>query len=568
MTRRIFLAGRWAAVAALAAGALALAHFAPAASAAAPSRTIVTFDRATPAPERSRLVEAAGGRVVRDLHLIDGLGVAIDRRGAQRLARQAGVRAVTPDAPVRPSAIRGSSTGGAETTAAQCDGIWGSWCPGALATAFVQSTRADRAWADPQYAATGEGVGVAVIDTGIDGAVTDFLGADGSSRVVASAVVNPDATTADDRYGHGTHVAGLVAGNGRRLPASDRLYNRYLGTAPDAHLVSIKVSDDTGNATLIDVIDGLQFAVDFKDVYGIRVVNLSLSSTVARSYLEDPLDAAAEAAWFAGLVVVTAAGNRGDVPDAVSYAPANDPFVISVGGVDDRGTKFTGDDALASWSSHGLTQDGFAKPDLLAPAAHIVAPLAPDSAFVALCPTCVVDGRYFRIGGTSMASPVVAGIAAGLLSAHPDWTPNMVKQALVSNLRPIRGEGGEVAADIALYARLENVTANQDVAPSTLLDPVSLTVDFARASWRQATWSRAGDLLGASWSRASWKCEGCGGDAGVDTTRASWRRASWRCASWSSFFGSAPTEFGDMHGGDSGAAVPAAAARSHPIGGR
>jgi len=553
---------RCALLAVLAAAPVAAGDSVPTASAAELRRAIVTFDGGMPTAKRARLVHAAGGRVVRDLHLIDGLGVAIDKRGARRLARLAGVRSITPDAAVRPSAAPQPPAGGAKAAVAQCDGVWASWCPGGLASAFVQSTRADRAWADPQYSATGRGVGVAVIDTGISGELADFRGDDGASRVVASAIVNPDATTADDRYGHGTHVAGLLAGNGRQLATSDPLYNRYIGTAPEAHLVSIKVSDDLGNATLIDVIDGLQFAVDFKDAYGIRVVNLSLNSSQAQSYRDDPLDAAAEAAWFAGLVVVTAAGNRGDEPDAVSYAPGNDPFVISVGAVDDRGTKFTSDDAVASWSSRGVTQDGFDKPDVLAPGAHMVAPLAPDSEFARLCAACLVDGRYFRNGGTSMASPVVAGIAAGLLSAHPEWTPDMVKQALMSNRRPVSGDGGEVAADIALYDRLAKVTVNEGLAPSTLLDPASLTLDFARASWRQATWSAAGDMLRASWGRASWRCEICGGGAGVDTTRASWRRASWRRASWSSFFGSGPTEFGDLRGGDSGATVSAAIGRS------
>jgi serine protease AprX len=562
MSRRGFLMRRCAVLVALAAAAVAAGHFVPTASAAELRRVIVTFDGATPSAERSRLVQSVGGRVVRDLHLIDGLGVAVGKRGARRLARLPGVREITPDAAVRPSAAPQLPAGGRKAAVAQCDGLWASWCPGALGTAFVQSTRADRAWADPQYSATGRGVGVAVIDTGVNGELADFRGADGTSRVIASAVVNPDATTAEDRYGHGTHVAGLLAGNGRQLPTTDPLYNRYIGTAPDAELVSIKVSDDSGNATLIDVIDGLQFAVDFKDAYGIRVVNLSLNSSQAQSYREDPLDAAAEAAWFAGLVVVTAAGNRGDAPGAVSYAPANDPFVISVGAVDDRGTKFTSDDAVASWSSRGVTQDGFDKPDILAPGAHMVAPLAPDSEFAGLCPACVVDGRYFQMGGTSMASPVVAGIAAGLLSAHPEWTPEMVKQALVSNRRPVDGDGGEVAADLALYDRPEKVTVNQGLSPSTLLDPESLTLDFARASWRHATWSQAGDMLRASWGRASWRCEICGGGAEVDTTRASWRRASWRRASWSSFFGGEPTEFGDLRGGNTGSAVPPAVAGS------
>ena len=150
-----------------------------------------------------------------------------------------------------------------------------------------------------------------------------------------------------------------------------------MGVAPDANLISIKASDDDGNATVLDVIDGIQFAVDHKADYNIRVLNLSLESTVAESYKTDPLDAAVEAAWFKGIFVVAAAGNRGAGPDAVSYAPGNDPYVVTVGAVDDKGTKDITDDEPTSWSSRGTTQDGFAKPDIYAPGASIVSNLAP-----------------------------------------------------------------------------------------------------------------------------------------------------------------------------------------------
>src|SRR5213078_2063292 len=135
--------------------------------------------------------------------------------------------------------------------------------------------------------------------------------------------------------------------------AGDPLRGVYIGVAPDANLISIKASDDTGQSSVLDVIYALQFAVDHKADYNIRVVNLSLDSTTAQSYKVDPLDAAAEAAWFKGIVVVAAAGNRGTDADAVNYAPANDPYVISVGAVDDQGTKNTLDDSLANWSSRG-----------------------------------------------------------------------------------------------------------------------------------------------------------------------------------------------------------------------
>jgi serine protease AprX len=525
---------------------------------------VVQFDASVPAAQQRAAVRAAGGVVFRDLHVIHGLGVRISRRAQERLARTPGVRAVTPDVRMRPAT-------------AGDNGRWAAWNPAALATAFVQSTRTDKAWTDPRWHATGAGVGVAVLDTGIAGGLTDFSDSQsGASRVVASGVSKPDATTATDRYGHGTHVAGLIAGNGRALPASDPLFNRYIGTAPDARLVSIKVSDDHGNASVIDVIAGLQFVVDHGADYGVRVVNLSLGSTLALPYSIDPLDAAVEAAWLHGIVVVAAAGNRGSDPAAVSYAPANDPYAITVGAVDDRGTKETGDDSLAAWSSRGVTQDGFTKPDLLAPGAHITAPLAPDSDYTSLCATCVVDGRYFRVGGTSMAAPIVAGIAADLLSAHPGWTPDQVKGALtynsgtldsegepIANLRPTLGGGWEVAADLALTASKPELVANQGLVPSSFIDPATGTISDTRASWGRASWRSAADGLRASWGAASWTCD-CSlmTGASADTTRASWGRASWGAAAWASFLGETPADAGELSGGRSGAA--GAAPRSTP----
>ena len=122
---------------------------------------------------------------------------------------------------------------------------------------MTSAVRAPRTW----YTATGAGVGVAVIDTGIDGGLPDFSDASGHSRVVASVVTNPDATTAADTYGHGTHVAGIIAGDGTRRPAGDPAAGRYIGIAPQADLVAIKASDDAGRGTILDAIHGLQFAV-------------------------------------------------------------------------------------------------------------------------------------------------------------------------------------------------------------------------------------------------------------------------------------------------------------------
>ena len=202
------------------------------------------------------------------------------------------------------------------------------------------------------------------------------------------------------------------------------------------------------------------------------MLNLSLESTVAESYRTDPLDAAVEAAWFKGIVVVAAAGNRGTDADSVDYAPGNDPYAISVGAVDDQGTKQVKDDLRADWSSRGTTQDGYAKPDLYAPGSRMVSNLAPGSDFASMCPDCVSgDGQYIRAGGTSMSAPVVAGVVAALLEEHPAWTPDEVKGALAHNLRALPGGGHELDAYGAFQASKRELTANVGLEPSEIVQP-------------------------------------------------------------------------------------------------
>jgi serine protease AprX len=381
---------------------------------------------------------------------------------------------------------------------------------------------------------TGRGVGVAVIDTGITGDLPDFQTSrwDSTSRVVASAVIDPNASTAADTYGHGTAVAGLVAGNSHDRDYGDPRRNQYAGSAPNANLISVKVANDDGQATTLDALYGLQFAVDHKDDYNIRVINMSFRSTDAESYKTDPLDAAAEQAWFDGITVVAAAGNMGSAADAVSYAPGNDPYVITVGAVDDQGTADNSDDVVASWSSQGTTQDGVAKPDVVAPGAHIVSTLAPNSSFATLCPSCVIGGSYFQVSGTSLAAPIVAGVAADLIAAHPDWTPDMVKGALVNTAPQLPGGGArEVNARAADEAGSDQLSSDQNLTPNMLIDPDTGSIDYNAASWSAGSWSTAADPLAASWSAASWSCEGCssgtGSGGGVDPTAASWSTVGW-----------------------------------------
>jgi serine protease AprX len=491
---------------------------------------------ATPAAGK-RLVRAFGGRVTSPtLRVINGFGAKLSRRAAKRLRHARGVKAVSLNTGMTASASDTSGASACPVTDATTTA--NRWFPGQardydptilntyklLAQPTTNAVQATKAWSR----ATGRGVGVAVIDTGIDGDLVDFQtpGWQGS-RVIASAVTNPCAKDANDEYGHGTHVAGLIAGNSLLLPPDQATFGKYMGVAPRANLVSVKVSDDDGNTTVLDVIYGIQFAVDNKTAYNIRVINLSLSSAAAESYTTDPLDAAVEQAWNSGITVVAAAGNEALTNDGVTFSPANDPWVITVGALDDRGTMTRLDDALAPWSSHGLTQDGVRKPEVLAPGVGLVSTLAPNSDFARECPACIVDGRYFRAGGTSMATGVVSGAAALLVEAHPNWTPAQVKGALQATLVDVPGAGGVIDVNAALDS---TATATVNVVPNTLIDPTSGLIDWTRASFRRASFRDAsGSNLLASWSRASFRCD-CGFTASgdVDPTRVSFRRVSFR----------------------------------------
>src|SRR5918995_223306 len=383
---------------------------------------IVQMDRGTSPAAGKRLVRKLGGRVTSPtLRVINGFGASLSRKAAARLGKHRRVRSVSRNRRMARSSTDLSGgytcpTADATTLPTKAIGSGRTFEPTIvssvtrLAQPMISSVQADRAW----WRTTGRGVGVAVIDTGVAGDVQDFQRlSDGGSRVIASAVTNPCAKDANDHYG------------------------RYMGVAPRANIVSVKGSDDDGNTTVLDVINGLQFAVDNKAALGIRVVNLSLASMTAESYRTDPLAAAV---------------NEGATQDGVTFAPANDPWVVTVGALDDKGTWMRGDDSLAPWSSRGLTQDGVRKPDVLAPGVGLVSTLAVGSDFQDLCPGCVVDGRYFRAGGTSMATAVVSGAAALLLEDHPDWTPAQVKGALVSTLDDVPGAGGVVNTANALNA--------------------------------------------------------------------------------------------------------------------
>jgi len=459
------------------------------------------------------------GRIIGNLPIIHGLALKLTAAEARSLAASPDVHAVSLNTTVTPQSIPYGhlpfQMAGLGVSGAQ------------LQTTYDQTLGVLPLW---KFGVTGTGVGVAVVDTGVDGSLPDFASKDhSSSRVVASAVANADATTATDSYGHGTDVAGIIAGNGDNRGLGDPLHGQYIGVAPNANLISIKVSDETGKATVLDVIYGLQFAVAHQSQFNIRVINLSLDSSTPQSYKTDPLDAAAEAAWMHGIVVVAAAGNRGTAADAVQWAPANDPYVITVGGVDENGSANPSGDTIASWSSEGTTQDGFQKPDLYAPGAHIVSVLAPNSEFASSCSTCIVgNGQYIQTSGTSMAAPMISGLVADLLQIHPNWTPDQVKGDLTSSAVTDNSNFQEPNAVKAALVWNPPV-ADQGLTPNTLVNGATGNINYNLSTWSLSTWSRAKGPLRAGFALSSWSCDSCsaGSGPGAAPSLGTWSLGTW-----------------------------------------
>ena len=306
-----------------------------------------------------------------------------------------------------------------------------------------------------QYGLDGTGIGVAIIDSGVfnhdDLQKSSGLG----SRIVYSESFIPGDTSTNDAYGHGTHVAGIVAGNGR--DSASGYPTQYVGVAPNANIINLRVLDANGSGTDSQVIAAIQRAIQLKSTYNIRVINLSLGRNIYESYALDPVCQAVEAAWKAGIVVVVAAGNGGRNNSygtqgyATIQAPGNDPNVITVGATKTNGTPGRLDDTVASYSSKGPTLlDHVVKPDLVAPGNRIVSLASPGSTLVTSLSnlniqpitTCILgllgnscttglSGKYTRLSGTSMATPIVAGAAALMFQKDPTLTPDTIKARMM-----------------------------------------------------------------------------------------------------------------------------------------
>jgi serine protease AprX len=289
---------------------------------------------------------------------------------------------------------------------------------------------------------TGYNIGVAVIDSGIRTSHPDLMNLNnGYSRVIYSQSFIPG-LDASDQYGHGTHVAGIIGGNGY-------VSNGYMqGVASRVNFINLRVLDAYGAGTDSAVVSAIQRAIQLKNTYNIRIINLSLGRRVSESYALDPICQAVEQAWKAGIVVVVAAGNFGQDNTmqtngyATVTAPGNDPYVITVGAFNTHATDATNDDSMTSFSSKGPSLlDHVIKPDLVAPGNKMVSLNAPGSTLDLSFPANRVSpslygsysntAYYLRLSGTSMAAPLVSGAVALMLERMPNLTPDQVKARLM-----------------------------------------------------------------------------------------------------------------------------------------
>ncbi len=444
--------------------------------------------------------------------------------------------------------------------------------PGSLA-AITTATGARDAWATKDSsgrAVTGQGVTVAVLDSGVS---TKVAGLNAAGKVVTGPDLSMEANSStlrgQDTFGHGTFMAGIIAAKdpvatnkttGQPQPASDA---DQLGIAPDAKILAVKLATTDGSTDVSQVIAGLDWVVQHKNDNGmnIRVVNLSYGTDSTQSYVSDPLAAAAENAWKHGIVVVASGGNEGTTATGLTD-PATDPYVIAVGAAtanNDRKAWKT--PTVATFSQHGTTARHV---DLLAPGTSLVSLRDVGSYIDTTYPEGQVagdtTGRLFRGSGTSQAAAVVSGAVALLLQAYPALTPDQVKYALTSSADSVSGAvvdrgAGELDIDGALKVAkgISTVSATKYVQTFTaatglgsldaarggayLADPdtgATLTgeVDVQNRPWNAAAWRKA-SVAGTAWTGGQWNGARWTGDSWNAANPTTWTSSAWSGARWS-----------------------------------
>ena len=437
----------------------------------------------------------AGAPVVENLAFINALATDLDASQVSMLESIPGL-VVTPDATVNVQGSSGGSSGRAP------------------AAVFPAQSGATQLWAQGN---TGQGVNVAVLDTGIT-PLPDFAG-----RLVDGVDLSGGNNPWDDQYGHGTFVAGLIAGDGA---SSD---GQYVGEAPGAGLVSVKVAGASGETDLATIIEGVGWTIAHEAMDNIRVLNMSLGSVPSESTVLNPLDNAVEAAWESGIVVTVSAGNDG--PDnGTILSPGDDPMMITAGAVDDLGQTNPADDAMTTFSSIGPTNpDGWFKPDLVTSGRSVVSLRDPGSTIDTENPSARIGSANFVGSGTSFSSAITAGAAALLLSDHPSYSPDTVKGTLLGTTVPgpvgnpfVDGHG---ILDVAAADASTPITLNQSplTQATALGSDVFLGLSGLSSTWNPANWT------GSTWNGSTWNGSTWNGSTWNGST---WNGSTWNGSAW------------------------------------
>jgi serine protease AprX len=475
----------------------------PKASASTNETVIVT---ATGLLSPAAVVLGAGGTLLAQFHLIDGVEAVIPAVLEPVLEALPGIT-VTPDVSVSVQDTP-ESTG-----------------PHTPSDAFLGQTGATRLAAAGD---TGRGVTVAVLDTGIDN-LPDFSG-----RLIGGVDLTGRNNPFQDSYGHGTFVAGLIAGNGASSGG------QYSGEAPGASLVSVKVAGANGTTDLANLILGLQWAVDHRASYGIKVLNMSLGFQSALSTVINPLDLAVQAVWGSGVAVVVSAGNAGPFNGTI-LSPGDDPLVITVGALDDMAASSIAGDEMCDFSSAGPTSpDGLVKPDLVTSGRSVVSLAAPGSTIYNNFPSARVGSANFVGSGTSFSAAITSGAAALVLADNPGLTPNQIKARLLGTTNPgpvgnpfVDGHGALNAYAAATAGPMILSQSAASLLPTLPGITVPLSPTGPANTWNPNLWSGKSVVPGPTDGRAwnGWAWNGDDWNGWTWTGRA-WNVGDWDGAAW------------------------------------
>jgi hypothetical protein len=485
--------------------------------------------------DAERAVVRAGGTVTRRLVSLDSLSVTLPAGAAQKVAADDAVHSITGDRKVQLLSL--------PAPIPQFQGS--SYAPlGDLGTYRELEQNVLGAANMWNAGATGAGIDVALIDSGtvpVNGLRTPNKVLNGPDLSFES---QSDNLRYQDTYGHGTSMAGIIAGRDDAVPAVVKSGEQnFVGVAPDARLISVKVADASGATDVSQVLAAIDWVVTNRHSNGmnIRVLNLSFGTDSTQDYRIDPLAYAAEVAWHSGIVVVAAAGNRGATSERLTD-PAYDPTILAVGAADAHLTPTTSDDSIPDYSSYG---DASRAPDLVAYGTQVLSLRAPGSELDTENPQAVFYNRLFRGSGTSQATAVVTGSVALLLSQRPYLTPDQVKDLLIGASTPLPnanrlGQGAGVLNLTALRSEpTPSVLAStQLVIPSNglgSLDASRGSLDLTDASTGEVLQGEY-DIFGAAWTPALWAPLSAAGTAwsgGVwNGTR--WSGDNWAGTQWSS----------------------------------